>query len=190
MNELKNFRVAVLVTDGYEESELLEPVKALRDAGADVEVISPHSGEIQGFKHFDKAGRVKVDRTLDSVRAADYDGLILPGGALNADQMRVEPKALAFVQQIQDAGKPLAAICHAHWLLVSAGLVEDRMMTSCHAIKDDLKNAGARWIDQQVVLDRNWVTSREPKDLHAFNREIIKLFSHSNASIINVAESA
>jgi protease I len=189
-NELKGFRVAVLVTDGVEEVELTEPVKALRENGADVEIISPHSGEIQGFKHHEKAGRIKVDRTLDSVRAADYEGLLLPGGAFNADAMRVEPLAIQFVRQMNEAGKPIAAICHAPWILVSAGVVNDRIITSYYTIQDDLKNAGAQWVDQQVVVDQNWVSSRQPKDIPAFNREMIKLFSKSHASIIDIAESA
>ena len=190
MNELGNFRVAVLATDGFEESELVEPVRALRAAGAEVHVIAPHSGEIQGFRHHDKASRVRVDRTLDAVRSADYDGLLLPGGAFNADQMRAEEKVLAFVKQFDDDDKPMAVICHAPWILISAGLVDDRIITGYHTIRDDLKNAGAHWIDQQVVLDHNWVTSREPRDIPAFNREMIKLFTRANASIINIAESA
>lgn len=190
MENLKNFKVAIIVTDGFEESELTEPVKALRDAGAEVDIISPHSGEIQGFKHYDKTIRVKVDRTIDSVRASDYDGLTLPGGALNADALRADPKVQAFVRQITDAGKPVAAICHAPWILISSGVVADRIMTSYHTIRDDLKNAGVNWVDQQVVVDRNFVSSRQPSDLSAFNREMIKLFGKSNASVINIAESA
>lgn len=190
MRELTGFRVAVLATDGVEEIELTEPVRALRDAGADVDVLSLKSGEIQGFRHLDKAGRIAVTRTLDAARSADYEALLLPGGALNADQLRAEPKVLEFVQQLDRDGKPIAAICHAPWILISAGLVEGRMMTSYHTIKDDLRNAGASWADQQAVLDRNWVTSRSPKDIPAFNREMIKLFSRYNASIIQIAESA
>jgi protease I len=190
MNELKNFRVAVLATDGFEESELIEPVRALRAAGAEVHVIAPHSGEIQGFKHFDKASKVAVDKTIDSVRAADYDGLLLPGGALNADAMRVEPKVLEFVRVFDDSDKPMAVICHAPWILISADLVRERILTSYHTIHDDLRNAGAYWVDQAVVVDHNLMTSRQPKDLPAFNREMIKLFTSANASIINIAESA
>lgn len=177
MNDLKNFRVAVLATDGVEESELTEPVRALRAAGADVDILSLKAGEIQAYRSHEKSARISVTRTLEGARSSDYDGLLLPGGALNADRMRAEAKVLDFVREMDHEGKPIAAICHAPWILVSAGLVENRMMTSYYTIQDDLKNAGADWVDQQAVLDRNWVSSREPKDIPAFNREMIKLFS-------------
>ena len=177
MADLNNLRVAVLATDGFEESELTEPVKALRDAGAQVDIISPHGGEIQGYKHHDKSIKVRVDRTLDEARPDDYDALQLPGGALNADQARMEPKVQAFIQAIDRAGKPMAVICHASWDLVSAGLVRGRTLTSWHTIQDDIRNAGGNWVDREVVVDGNLVTSRGPKDLPAFNREMIALIA-------------
>jgi protease I len=190
MKQLDHYRVAILVTDGFEEAELIEPLQALIQAGAMVDVVSTHSGEIQGFHHFDKSSRVQVNRTIDSVKAENYDALVLPGGVLNADAMRAELKVLEFVKSIDHAGKPIAAICHAPWILISAGLVKDKIMTGYHTIQDDLKNAGARYVDQQVVVDSTWVTSREPKDIPAFNREMLKLFSKANDSIIHIAESA
>jgi protease I len=177
MAELNQLRIAILATDGFEESELTEPKKALEEAGAHVEVLSEKPGEIQGFKHHDKAGKVKVDRPWDQARPGDYDGLMLPGGALNADQLRMFPKVRQFIREIDRAGKPIAAICHAPWELISAEIVRGRRMTSWPTIQDDLQNAGAEWVDQEVVVDQNLVTSRGPKDLPAFNREMIALFS-------------
>ncbi len=153
------------------------PVKALRDAGAQVDIISPKKGKIQGFKHFDRAGTVAVDRALDDVRAEAYDAVHLPGGALNADALRVVPAAQHFVQEIQQAGKPIAVICHGPWLLVSAGLVRGRTLTSYHTIQDDIRNAGGKWVDREVVEDGNWVSSRQPSDLPAFNAAMCQLFS-------------
>jgi protease I len=174
---LKHTRVAVLMTDGVEEPEFTEPRKALQDAGAEVTVISPKGGDIQAFKHHDKSKTYKADKSLDQVRAEDFDALVLPGGALNADALRVEKKAQQFAKAIDQAGKPIAVICHGPWLLVSAGLVRGRKMTSYHTIQDDLKNAGAAWEDSEVVVDGNWVSSRKPDDIPAFNREMIKLFA-------------
>jgi len=190
MNALNQFRVAVIATDGFEETELTETVKALKDAGAQVDIISSKPGTIQAFRHHDKSIQVKVDRSISEVRPGDYDGLLLPGGALNADELRSEEKVLDFVKQFNESQKPIAAICHAPWVLASAGLLEGRMVTSYYTIKDDLKNAGAHWADQSVVVDRNLVTSRSPKDIPSFNREMIKVFSRSSASVIQVAESA
>jgi protease I len=177
MPDINNLRVAIIATDGFEEVELTEPKRALDGAGARTEVIAPKAGQIQGFKHHDKAGKVKVDRTLDEVRPDDYDAVLLPGGALNADAIRVDPNLQRFLQAMQQAGKPFAAICHAPWELVSAGLAENRRLTSYHTIQDDLRNAGARWEDREVVVDDNWVTSRQPGDIPAFNREMIKLLA-------------
>ncbi|HLH26651.1 MAG TPA: type 1 glutamine amidotransferase domain-containing protein [Chloroflexota bacterium] len=177
MPELENVRVAIIATDGFEESELTEPLRALREAGARVDVIAPHGGEIQGFRHDTKSQTVRVDRTLDEARPDDYDALQLPGGALNADATRMNPKVQAFVRSFQQAGKPMAIICHAPWLLVSADLVKGRTLTSYHTIQDDVRNAGGHWVDQEVVCDGNWVTSRQPSDLPAFNREMVKLFA-------------
>jgi len=174
--ELKGLRVAVLATDGFEESELIRPVRALREAGAVVDVISPKPGEIQGFRHHDKSIRVKVDRTLDEVQPGEYQAVMLPGGALNADALRTESKAQDFVKAMQEAGRPLAVICHGPWLLVSSDLVRDRTLTSYYTIQDDIRNAGGHWVDQPVVVDGGWVSSRQPRDLLAFNREMIRVF--------------
>lgn len=182
MPQLNDFRVAILATDGFEQSELLDPRKALEQAGATAEVIAPHDGAIQGFEHHDKGKTVRVDRTLDQADPADYDAVLLPGGALNADALRVEPKAQRFVQRMQEMHKPFAIICHAPWTLVSAGLAKGRTLTSYHTIQDDLKNAGATWKDQAVVEDENWVSSRSPKDLPQFNPAMLELFAGSRAT--------
>lgn len=177
MTDLSNFRVAVLATDGFEEVELTEPVKALKEAGAKVDILSTKSGQIQAFRHHDKGTTVNVDRTLDEAQPSEYDAVLLPGGALNADEIRMEPKLQSFLQQMQQAGKPFAAICHAPWELVSANLVKGRTLTSFHTIADDIRNAGGNWVDREVVVDGNWVTSRKPDDIPAFNREILNLFA-------------
>src|SRR5947199_7619297 len=183
MSDLSGFRVAVLATDGFEESELTEPVKALRPAGARPTIVSPKAGEIQGVRHdIDKTIRVAVDRTLADVRAEEFDGVLLPGGALNADAMRMVPEVQAFLREMQDAGKPFAVICHAPWELVSAGLAGGRTLTSYHTIQDDIRNAGGHWVDREVVEDGNWVSSRQPTDLPAFNPAMIRLFARSLAA--------
>ena len=183
MSELSGFRVAVLATDGFEESELTEPVKALREAGARVTILSPRPGEIQGVRHdIDKTIKVKVDRMVKGASAEEFDAVQLPGGALNADALRMVPEVQVFLRAMQGAGKPFAVICHAPWELVSAGLVRGRTLTSYHTIRDDIRNAGGHWVDREVVEDGNWVTSRQPTDLPAFNRAMIRLFSRSLAA--------
>ena len=183
MSELSDFRVAVPATDGFEDSELTEPVKALREAGARVTILSPKPGEIQGVRHdIDKTIKVKVDRNVKGASADEFDAVHLPGGALNADAMRMVPEVQAFLRAMQDAGKPFAVICHAPWELVSAGLVDGRTLTSYHTIQDDIRNAGGHWVDREVVEDGNWVSSRQPSDLPAFNRAMIHLFSRSVAA--------
>ena len=183
MSELTDFRVAVLATDGFEESELTEPVKALRDAGAQVTILSLETGEIQGVRHdLDKTVRVKVDRTIRDVDAEQFDAVQLPGGTVNADTMRMVPEVQDFLRAMQSAGKPFAAICHAPWELVSAGLVPGRILTSYHTIQDDIRNAGGDWVDHAMVEDGNWVTSRQPSDLPAFIPGMIALFSRSAAA--------
>jgi protease I len=174
-NELSGLKVAILATDFFEQSELLEPRKALEAAGAKTSVISPRSGQIQGVKHTEKGERVKVDATLDQAKPDDFDAVLLPGGALNADALRVDRKAQDFVKKMDAARKPIAVICHGPWLLVSAGLVRGHHMTSYHTIRDDLENAGASWEDKEVIREGNWVSSRRPKDIPAFNRELIAL---------------
>jgi protease I len=185
MAQLSNTRVAVIATDGFEEAELTEPVKALKEAGATVDVVSLKSGEIQAFKHHDKSITVPVDRTLQDVTADDYDALVLPGGALNADAIRVEPSLQSFLTNFSRAGKPMAAICHAPWELVSAGLASGRTMTSYYTIQNDVRNAGATWVDREVVVDGNLVTSRKPDDLPAFNREMLTLFARTPAGSLS-----
>jgi protease I len=177
-SKLPDFRVAVLATSGFEESELTEPVKALRKAGARVTILSLKPGQIQGVRHdLDRTVKIKVDRVLRDVSAAEFDAVHLPGGTVNADSLRMVPEVQAFLRAMQDAGKPISAICHTPWELVSAGLVLGRKLTSYHSIQDDIRNAGGNWTDREVVKDANWVTSRQPGDLPAFNRAMIGLFS-------------
>jgi deglycase len=180
--DLNGLRVAVLLTDGVEEPEFVKPKEALEKAGAKVSVISPKGGDIQSFQHHDKSKKYKADHSLDQVQADEFDALLLPGGALNADALRVEARAQQFARAIDKAGKPIAVICHAPWLLVSSGLVRGRKMTSFHTIQDDLRNAGADWQDSEVVVDRNWVSSRKPDDIPAFNREMLKLFAQAGGA--------
>jgi protease I len=175
---LSGKKVAVVATDYFEQAELTEPVQALRDAGATVEIIAPKSGEIKGLKHTDPGQSVKVDKTLEEADADDYDALMLPGGAVNADHLRMEQKARDFVTKMMDEqGKPTAVICHAPWLLVSAGLARGKKLTSYFTIQDDMRNAGADWVDQEVVIDGNLITSRNPDDIPAFNRALISALS-------------
>jgi protease I len=173
---LQGVRVAILATNGFEEAELVEPKKALEEAGARVLVVAPKSGSIYGMKHHDKAGEVQVDLELSSAKSDEFDAVMLPGGALNADALRVEKEAQRFVQEMDRGGKPVAFICHAPWLLVSAGLTRGRTLTSYHTIQDDIRNSGGTWVDREVVRDRNWVSSRKPDDIPAFNKEVIGLF--------------
>ena len=182
MSRLDGFRVAVLATDGFEEVELTEPVKALKDAGAEVAILSLNPGRIQGVRHdLDKTGRIDVDRVIRDVTPEEFDAVHLPGGTVNADSLRMVPEVRAFLRAVQAAGKPIAAICHAPWELVSAGLVRGRTLTSYHTLQDDIRNAGGHWVDQGVVEDGNWVTSRQPGDLPAFNRAMLALFSRNLA---------
>ncbi|AWK86820.1 type 1 glutamine amidotransferase domain-containing protein [Azospirillum thermophilum] len=169
--------IAVLATDGFEQVELTEPVKALRDAGAAVHVVAPKPDQIQGWNHHDKADSVPVDVTLDQADAGRYDGLVLPGGVINPDALRLEPEAIAFVRSFVEAGKPIAAICHGPWTLIDAGGVRGRRMTSWPSLKTDLVNAGAAWVDEPVVTDRGLVTSRKPQDLEAFCPKMIEEFA-------------
>ena len=162
-------------------AELTEPAQALRDAGAEVLIVAPRRGEIQGFEHDTKGNAVEVDMLLQDARADYFDAVVLPGGALNADALRMLPEMQTFLKAIHAAGKPIAAICHAPWELISAGLVRNRTLTSYFTIQDDIRNAGGTWIDGETVEDDNWVTSRQPSDLPAFNRAMVELFSRSMA---------
>lgn len=174
MDALRGKKVAILATDGFEQVELTEPKKALESAGATTYVISPRSGEIKGWKSKEWGDKVKVDKTLDEARASDYDALLLPGGLMNPDHLRMEPKAVQFVKDFVQSGKPVGAICHGPWTLVEAGVVRGKKMTSWPSIKTDLKNAGANWVDEKVVIDGQFVTSRKPDDIPDFSKTLIE----------------
>jgi len=167
-------RVAILATDGFEQSELLEPLKALRDAGAIVEIVSPKSGRIKAWAQTDWGQELDVDVELSKADADDYDALVLPGGVMNPDHLRANRSAVQFVKDFIDAKKPIAAICHAPWMLIEAGGAKGRRLTSWPSLKTDLRNAGAEWVDEEVVTDRGIVTSRKPDDLPAFTRKLIE----------------
>jgi protease I len=172
--KLNGSKVAILATDGFEQVELMEPKKALENAGATTHVLSPKSGEIKGWKFKEWGDAVKVDKTIEQARAADYDVLVLPGGVMNPDHLRMEPKAVQFVREFAQSGKPVAAICHGAWTLIEAGVVKGKTMTSWPSLKTDMKNAGANWVDREVVVDGNFITSRKPEDLRAFSQKIIE----------------
>jgi deglycase len=175
-SDIAGRKVAILATDGFEESELTEPRRALLEAGAQAHVIAPHGGSIQGKQHHEDGAKVPVDRVLDDVRPEEYDALVLPGGVANPDALRINEKAVAFIRHFVDARKPIAAICHGPWTLIEAGAVRGRTMTSWPSLKTDLKNAGANWVDREVVVDNGLVTSRKPDDLKAFCKKMIEEF--------------
>lgn len=175
--ELQGRSVAVLATDGVEQVELTEPVRALREAGAAVSVVAPKAGAIQGWNHQDKADEIPVDLALEGTDPSRFDALLLPGGVVNPDQLRMNPDAVHFVRHFVDAEKPIAAICHGPWTLIEAGGVNGRRVTSWPSLRTDLVNAGADWVDEQVVTDRGLVTSRRPDDIPAFNRKMIEEFA-------------
>lgn len=185
--QLSGLKVAAIATDGVEQVELLEPKKALEEAGAQVLVVAPKAGKIQGFKHHDKADLIPVDLTLDQADPADFDAVLLPGGVINSDALRMEKKAQAIVRQVDRRGSPIAVICHGSWLLVSAGLTRGHTITSWPTLQDDIRNSGAAWEDREVIRDRNWISSRKPDDIPAFNREAINLFSQARGTRKRVA---
>jgi protease I len=174
---LKDKRVAILATEGFEYVELTEPKKALEEAGAVAEVISPKDGKLRGWNHTDWGDSVRVDVNLKSANPNNYDALLLPGGVLNPDQLRQDASAVQFVKAFFEAHKPVAAICHGPWMLVEADVVRGRTLTSWPSLKTDIRNAGGQWVDQEVVADRNLVTSRKPADISAFNRKIVEEFA-------------
>jgi protease I len=174
---LKGKKVAILAADMFERVELEEPRKALEDAGAEVEVVSIHDGEIQGFDHFEPANTVKVDKTIEEVSPDDYDALLIPGGVGNPDQLRGDENVVSFAREFYKAGKPMAVICHGPWVLVEAGVVRGKRLTSWPTLETDIRNAGGEWVDEEVVVDGNLVTSRKPDDIPAFNREMLRIFS-------------
>ena len=173
MADLSGKKVAIVATDYFEEAELMEPMNALKAAGAEVDVVAPKSGEIKGVQHVDPGQTVRVDKTLNEADPKEYDALVIPGGAINSDQLRMEDKARSFIKIMDERKKPIAVICHGPWLLVSAGLVHGRRLTSFSTIQDDMRNAGADWVDEKVVVDKNLITSRKPDDLPAFNDALI-----------------
>jgi protease I len=176
-NELRNKRIAALVENGFEQVELIEPKKALEAAGAKVDVVSPQRSKVKGWNHTNWGDEVTVDRQLDGANAEEYDALFLPGGVMNPDNLRINQKAVQFVKAFVDSGRPIAAICHAPWTLIEAGATQGRTMTSWPSLKTDLKNAGANWVDQEVVVDKGLVTSRKPDDIPAFNKKMIEEFA-------------
>ena len=176
-NKLTGKRVAILATDGVEQVELTEPRKALDEAGAKTTLVSPKSGKIKGWQHDHWGEELKVDVALESANADTFDALLLPGGVMNPDQLRVNKQAVQFVRSFFDSGKPVAAICHAPWMLVEADVVSGRSVTSWPSLQTDLRNAGADWVDREVVTDQGLVTSRKPDDIPAFNRKMIEEFA-------------
>lgn len=174
--ELSGKRVAILLADGFEEVEMTKPRAALLAAGASTRLVSPMKGKVQGWNHFDKGDLFPVDVELDSANPADFDALLLPGGVANPDQLRAIPKAVEFVKYFFETGKPVAAICHGPWLLVEANVLRGRTVTCWPSIRTDLRNAGARVVDQEVVVDEGLITSRKPADIPAFNRKMVEEF--------------
>ena len=177
MRRLSGKRIAILATDGFEQAELFEPLEALRDEGAMVEIVAPHDGTIQGMEHMKEGKTVTVDTLLENVLPANYDAIVLPGGVHNPDALRLNKAATDFVRSFFEDKKPVAAICHAPWILINAGVVEGRTLTSWPSIREDLKNAGAEVVDEPVVVDGMLVTSRGPDDLPAFIAQVIAVFS-------------
>jgi protease I len=178
--ELTNKRVAILVADGFEQIELTSPREALDKAGARTDIVSPVAGEVQGMHHDKPGDKLKVEVLLDKADAGQYDALLLPGGVMNPDTLRMNPAAVEFVRAFIDAGKPIAAICHGPWTLIETGVTRGRRMTSWPSVKTDLVNSGAEWVDEEVVVDRGLVTSRKPDDLPAFNRKMVEEFQEGN----------
>jgi protease I len=174
MGQLDGKRVAILVTDGFEQSELEEPKAALEGAGAITHIVSPAGSNVKGWRHTEWGDEFPVDVALGAAVPENYDALVLPGGVMNPDKLRRDPKALAFVRSFFEARKPVAAICHGPWTLIDAGVVKGRTVTSYESIQTDLKNAGAKWVDEEVVVDNGLVTSRKPDDIPAFNRRMIE----------------
>jgi protease I len=178
-HQLNGKRIAILAADGVEQVEMTEPRKALDAAGAKTELISPAHGKLQAWKHHEKGDTFPIDVPLDAADPNKYDALLLPGGVANPDQLRLLPRAVEFVKSFFERDKPVAAICHAPWVLVEADVVRGRTVTSWPSLRTDLKNAGAKWVDREVVEDGNLVTSRKPDDIPVFSRKVLELFSQS-----------
>lgn len=177
MADLKGKKVAVLVDNYFEQAEFEEPIKALKDAGVAVTIVSTAGADLQALKHVDMGDMFHADKALDEADVSDYDALVLPGGAVNADSLRMVPKAREWVTSFMDANKPLAVICHAPWVLVSAGIAKGKKLTSYYTIQDDIRDAGGDWVDEAVVTDGNLITSRQPDDLPAFNNALIAMLA-------------
>jgi protease I len=180
-SSLKGKTVAILATDGFEQSELMKPRQALEAAGAKTQVVSPADGKIKGWDKKDWGEEVKVDVPLKSADASQFDALLLPGGVMNPDRLRMDPDAVKFVKAFIDERKPVAAICHGPWMLVETGAVKGRTVTSWPSLKTDIRNAGGTWVDEEVTVDNGLVTSRKPDDIPAFNREMIELFARGKS---------
>jgi len=176
-NELQGKKIAFIATEGVEQAELTEPWKAVEEAGGQPELISIEEGEVQAWEHFDKGGSFKVDKTIEEAQPGDYDGLVLPGGVANPDQLRGDENVVSFIREFATSGKPIGVICHGPWTLIEAGVVEGRKMTSWPTLQTDLRNAGANWVDEEVVVDQGLVSSRKPDDLPAFNAKIVEEFA-------------
>jgi protease I len=184
---LNGMRVAILATDGVEQAQLFELGKALEEAGVQKALVAPHTGKIQAMKRDQKGAQLNVDVTLDRADGDKFDAVVLPGGTLSADALRAEKLAQNFVARFDKQAKPIAMICRAPWLLISAGCIRGRTVTSYHTIQDDIRNAGGNWVDQEVVRDRNWISSRQTADLPAFNREMLRLLAESQSRPPKVA---
>ena len=178
-------KIAILVTDGFEQEEMTAPRDVLWQQGCEVRIISNKSGKAQGFHHHDKAEAFDIDLSFAEADANDFDALLLPGGVINGDQLRVIPEALRFVRDIDHSGKPVFVICHGGWVLVSAGLVDGRTMTSWPTLRDDIVNAGGNWVDKDVVVDGNWVSSRKPDDIPAFNQKLVEMLHQKQAGTLH-----
>lgn len=177
-DRLQGKKIAFLTAnEGVEQIELTEPLKAVREAGAEAELLAPEAGQVQAFNHLDKGDTFDADRAVGEADAAEFDGLVLPGGVANPDQLRTKPEALEFVRSFFEAGKPVGVICHGPWTLIDAGVAEGRTLTSWPSLETDLRNAGANWVDEEVHVDQGLVTSRKPDDLEAFNAKIVEEFA-------------
>jgi len=186
-SDLKGKKIAILATDGFEQVELTEPRKALDQAGATTYVIAPSGGKIKAWKMREWGDTFKVDKTLEEARAQEFDALILPGGVMSPDHLRMEPKAVDFVKQFVNAGKTVGAICHGTQMLTETGALRGKTVTSLPSLRTDLRNAGANWVDQEVALDGQFVTSRKPEDIPAFNRAVIESVSHGAGHVVHAA---
>ena len=175
--DIKDLKVAILVAEGFEQQELTGPREALDAAGANTMIVSPNERQVQGWNHYDKADMFPANVPLAEANAAEFDALLLPGGVANPDQLRMKPEAVQFIREFFDAGKPVAVICHGPWPLIEAGVVKGRRMTSWPSVKTDLINAGAKWVDEEVVVDNGLVSSRKPDDIPAFNQKMIEEFA-------------